>query len=583
VSNFRFLSFALALVVMQAAVPAASLPAAPAGDAALTALAKDYYRAEWLFSPTGATGTGVHDYDDRLDPVTPVAIKAEIAHLHATLNALAAIDAATLSFDGQVDQKSLDASIRGNLYQLEERATWQSDPGYYTGIGAGGVYAIISRAFAPASKRLTLAIDREAQLPGLLQQAEKNIVPTLVPAIVAKVAELDAQGSVDFFSTDVPRAFVGVGDAASQARFKAVNAAVMAAFKSYASFIHTRVAPKAHAPYAIGAATYRRLEQLQNIEDIPLDKLLAIGEARLARDKADFIATAKRIDPKKTPGQVLADIQKNHPTNAQLLSVAQAQLAQLVSFIKAKHIIDLPDAPIAKVIKTPQFAAQTTFASMNSPGPLETVATEAYYNVTLADPKWPADKAEQHLRFYTPYWLLIVSAHEAYPGHYVNYLFNKEHDLSLIRKIEWNPAFGEGWAHYDEQMMVDEGLGGGDPRYRLAQLSGALWRDCRYVVGIKEHTQGMTVEQATKFFMDNSYQPQEPAFREAVRGTMDPLYGYYTLGKLMLLKLRDDYKTKLGADYSLAKFHDELLSHGDPPIYFMRKYLLGQDDKGSLL
>jgi uncharacterized protein (DUF885 family) len=581
VSSRVVLIFAAACALF--AMPGASLSAPASGDAALSALAIDYYRAEWKFSPTTATGTGVHDYDAQLDPVTPAAIQAEIAHLHRTLAALEALDLPSLSFDGQVDEKILDASIKTNLYQLEQRAIWQSDPGYYTGIGAGGVYAIISRSFAPASKRLTLAIDREAQLPGLMRQAEKNIVPSKVPAIVANVAELDAQGSVDFLSTDVPQAFAGVHDAALQARFKTVNAAGIAAFKEYAAFIHTKVAPKAHAPYAIGAADYRRLEQLQNIEDIPLDKLLTIGEARLARDKADFLAAAKQIDPTKTPTQLLDALQRDHPTNAQLLSVAQSQLAQLVAFIKTKHIIDLPNAPLAKVVKTPLFAAQTSFASMNSPGPLETVATEAYYNVTVADPKWPADRTAQHLAFYTPYRMLIISSHEAYPGHYTNYLFNKEHDLSLIRKIEWNVAFGEGWAHYDEQMMVDEGLGGGNPRYRLFQLSAALWRDCRYIVGIEEHTQGMTVDQATKFFMDNAFQAREPAYREAVRGTMDPLYGYYTLGKLMILKLRDDYKAKTGADYSLAKFHDELLSHGDPPIYFLRKYLLGQDDKGSLL
>jgi uncharacterized protein (DUF885 family) len=203
--------------------------------------------------------------------------------------------------------------------------------------------------------------------------------------------------------------------------------------------------------------------------------------------------------------------------------------------------------------------------------------------VTPADPTWTKQQTDEHLRFYNRYQTMVLSSHETYPGHYVNYLFNKQDHLSLTRELEWNVAFGEGWAHYSEQMMVDEGLGNGDPRYRLAQLTGALLRDGRYVVGIKEHTQGMTIDQATTFLMDNSFLGREPAYREAVRGTDDPLFGYYTLGKLMLLDLRDDYKAKMGSDYRLAAFHDAVLSHGDPPIYFLRKLLLGPGDRGPLL
>ncbi len=580
-SNRLLLIFAAACALF--AIPGASLSAPASGDAALSALANDYYRAEWQFSPTNATATGVHDYDAQLDPVTPSAIHAEIAHLHSTLKRLEAMDPTALSFDAQVDRQILESSIQGGIFSLEQRADWQTQPSYYTDIGAGGVYVIMSRAFAPLDARLKLVIAREQQIPNVLKQGEQNLVPAKMSAVVAKLGELDAAGSVDFLANDVPKAFAGVSDPVLQKQFKAANAAAIASFKDYAAFIHARLVPKAKAPYAIGAATYRHLEKLQNIVDIPLDQLLAIGEARLKKDKADFLAAAKQIDPVKSPAQVIDEIQRDHPKNGQLLALAQAQLAQLVAFINAKHIIDLPAAPLAKVVKTPDFAAQTSFASMNSPGPLETRATEAYYNVTLADPKWPAAQVEEHLKVFNPVELLIISAHETYPGHYVNYLFNKEHDLSLIRKLEWNVAFGEGWAHYDEQMVVDEGLGNGDPRYRLMQLSEALLRDCRFVVGIKEHTQGMTVDQATTLFIENAFQPREPSYREAVRGTVDPLYGYYTLGKLMLLKLRDDYKAKMGANYSLAKFHDELLAHGDPPIYFLRKYLLGQDDKGSLL
>jgi uncharacterized protein (DUF885 family) len=229
------------------------------------------------------------------------------------------------------------------------------------------------------------------------------------------------------------------------------------------------------------------------------------------------------------------------------------------------------------------FQRATTFASMDSPGPLETVATQAYYNVTPIDATAPKAKQDQLLSFYNDYWLPLVSAHEVYPGHYVNYTIDKHLPLSLVRKLNWSSSFGEGWAHYDEQMMVDEGWGEGDPKVRLAQLGGALLRECRFIVGIEEHTAGMSVEGGTQFFMHNAFMSREAASKEALRGTQDPTYGYYTLGKLEILKLRSDMQKKLGPAYSLQAFHDMLLAHGDPPIPLLRPLLLGDADDGKVL
>lgn len=552
------------------------------GDSKLAAIGQTFYNGSWEFRPAQATGAGVHDYDSQLGSVTPAAFAVEIARLHATLDELQALKADDLSLDGQADRQLLISDIGRRLFALETRPEWRMSPNYYVDLGSGAVFSIVSRDFASLSARMILVTQRESKIPAMLAQGEKNIVSSEVPAIYAQTAQLDALGAADFLEHDVADAFAPVGGP-NKAEFDKNNAAAAAAFRSYAAYIKQTVVPEAHAPFAIGAAAYEHLETLQNVDDIPLSRLLAVGEANLAKDKAAFIATAHEIDPNESPEVVANKIKADHPTADRLIPTAQADLNDLVAFIKAKHILDLPDAPVARAVPTPQFERQFTFASMDSPGPLETKATEAYYNVTPVDPGWTSAQSDEHLGFFNRYNLLVVSAHETYPGHYTNYLFNKQTDLSLIRKLEWNIAFGEGWAHYDEQMVVDEGLGGGDPRYRLAQLSGALQRDCRYIVGIKEHTQRMTIEQATQFLMDNGFMGREPAYREAVRGTEDPLYGYYTLGKLMLLKLRSDYQTKMGAQFELAKFHDALLSHGDPPIYYIRRMLLGADDKGSLL
>lgn len=577
------LTACIVLAVFSSVAGASPAFASSAADAKLANIGAAFYQGAWRFRPAEATGTGVHDFDSQLGSVTPAAFAAEIARLHTTLDELEALDANDLSLDGLADRQLLESDIGGRLFSLEERPDWRMSPNYYVDLGSSAVFSIVSRDFAPLATRMRFVIAREHAIPAMIDQAEKNIEPSSVPAIYAQTAALDALGAADFLRHDVADAFAPVADPALKAEFAQTNAAAATAYEHYAAFIKRSVVPEAHAPFAIGAAAYEHLETLQNVEDIPLSKLLAVGEANLAKDKAAFVATAHRIDPNATPGQVVARMSADHPSADQLIPTAQSDLSDLVAFIEAKHIIDLPKAPVAKAVPTPKFERQFTFASMDSPGPLETKATEAYFNVTPADPTWDAAETDQHLRFFNRYNLLVLSSHETYPGHYTNFLFDKHASLTEIRKLEWNVAFGEGWAHYDEQMMVDEGLGGGDPRYRLAQLSSALLRDSRYVVGIKEHTQGMTIDEATTFLMDNAFVGREPAYREAVRGTEDPLYGYYTLGKLMLLKLRADYKAKAGASFDLAKFHDALLSHGDPPIYYIRKMLLGSDDKGSLL
>lgn len=573
---------ATAMLCAMSAPASAQCGSCTAGNA-LNLAASRFYRHEWSVAPQTATTTGIHEFDRDLQAVTTAAFATEIGALHSYQTTIEAIPSASLSLDEQADKALILQDIQTSLFSLETRPAWRISPDYYVGIGSNSIFGIMARDFAPAPVRLADVIARERQIPAMLAQAEKNLDPDRISAIAAQVGQLDASGAADFLAHDVPGAFDGVGDPTLKSQFTASTSAASAAYAAYAQFIKTSIEPRAHASYAIGAAAYEHLETLQNVEDIPLPKLLAVGKANLAKDKAAFVAAARAIDPTKSPEAVALELQADHPTADQLIPTAQADLNDLVAFIKAKGIIDLPDAPIAKVVPTPKFERQFTFASMDSPGPFEKVATEAYYNVTPVDPAWTAAQTEQHLGFFNRYQLMIVSSHEVYPGHYVNYLYNKRTTLSTIRAIEWNVAFGEGWAHYDEQMMVDEGLGGGDPRYRLAQLTAALTRDCRYIVGIEEHTQGMTIDGATQFFVDNAYMGREPAYREAVRGTQDPLYGYYTLGKLMLLKLRTDYQAKMGSSYTLRGFHDALLSHGDPPIYYVRKMLLGASDTGSLL
>jgi uncharacterized protein (DUF885 family) len=272
-----------------------------------------------------------------------------------------------------------------------------------------------------------------------------------------------------------------------------------------------------------------------------------------------------------------------HPTSAQLLPAAQADLVKLRAFVVARHIIDLPADAQIRVTETPPFLRATTEASMDAPGPLETVARQAYYNVTPVNPHDPPKVQEQYLESFNDYERPIISAHEVYPGHYTNFMIDKHVPLTLTEKLLTATSFVEGWAHYDEQMVVEQGWGNGDPRVKLMQLREAIWRNARYVAGVKLHTQGWTVAQATRFFQTQAFLDPASARAEARRGTQDATYGYYTLGKLEILKLREDYKKKLGPQFSLARFHHDLLQYGDPAIPLLRPLLLGADDDGKLL
>jgi uncharacterized protein (DUF885 family) len=560
---------------------ASGAPESPIGDQRLDALATRYFAQNWRLNPIAATEVGVHDYDALLPDLSADGFTIRIAFLKRTLAELHAIDPTTYGAEGSYDARIMEGTLERDLLNLQERQTWRHNPSFYTGQASAAIYSLLTREFAPLRERMRSVVARERLIPALLEKAKPNI--TTVDATTAKLADLNMRGTVNFFATTVPPALAGVHDAALQSQFRASNDAAVAALRAYAA--EMAAGPLAHpaGTYAIGSKLYERLLDLQELAPITLAQYEQVGENALTQTRAAFVETAKAIDPSKSPSDVSATLGAKHPSAENLLKSAAAGLVALRRFVIAHNIITLPPDNDVEVVPTPEFERQTSFASMDAPGPLEKVATKAYYNVTPVDPSWSAKEKDEHLAFFNDYAFPIVSLHEVMPGHYVNFVLDKHEKLSMIRRLESSVSFEEGWAHYDEQMMVDEGWGGGDPRVRLSQLQLALQRECRFLVGLREHTQNLSVEDATKFFEDNAFLAEAPARREALRGTQDPLYGYYTLGKLEILKLRDDYKAKMGSKYTLQAFHDELLAHGDPPLAIVRRIILGVDDNGRLL
>jgi len=367
--------------------------------------------------------------------------------------------------------------------------------------------------------------------------------------------------------------------APAEARMRSVTAREVAAIQDYAQWLKNDLMPKASGDYAIGADAYRRMLNDDDMVDIPLDQLEQVGVRELARLRDEFQKTSALIDSKRSPAEVMESLTREHPDTAHVLPTVAAGLANIRAYVVAHHIATIPSDVLPMVRETPPYARATTFASMDSPGPFEKTS-EAFYYVTLPDPTWPDAKKEQLLAFYSAPSISDTSVHEVFPGHYVQFLNNRRNP-DVVRLIYGSGADIEGWGLYCEQMMLDEGLHNGDPKYRLAQLQMALMRACRYLVGIRMHTQRMTVDQAARFFEDNAYQTPHNAMVEALRGTGDPGYLRYQLGKLMILKLREDVRKQQGAAFDLGKFHDAFLKQGAVPIRLIRRAMLGND--GPLL
>jgi uncharacterized protein (DUF885 family) len=551
-------------------------PAAGSGDEAFTKLAADILEDTYRRAPTQATYLGIHKYDDKLEDYSRQAVGAWVEAARRFRSQLDGIDPATLTLGKQLDREQLMHSLDSRVLTLDVIRPWAKDPDTYSSGVTNTAYIMIKRSFAPLDQRLKLLIEREKLMPEAFTEARTNLDNP--PRVYVEIAIQQIDGNREFFKDAVTGAFKDVKDAALMAEFKKANTAVIAALMDYKTWLQKDLLPRAKGEFAFGAETYRKKLAADEMIDTPLDELLKIAETNLRQNQAAFAEAAKKIDPAKTPSEVLALVEKDHPPADKLLSTSQGTLDALAAFITDHHIATIPKSERARVEETPPFLRATTFASMDTPGPFEKVATEAYYNVTLPDPKWPRAEAEDYMRGW--YYPLIsnVSVHEVWPGHYLQFLYAKDFP-SDTRKVFGANSNSEGWAHYCEQMMIDEGFHADDPKYRLAQLQDALLRNARFIVGIRMHTQGMTLEQAREFFVKEGYQPAKVAESETKRGTSDATYGYYTMGKLMILKLRDDYKAKMGPQYTLQGFHDAYIKLGPLPLPLMRRAMLGDIGK----
>jgi uncharacterized protein (DUF885 family) len=548
-------------------------PAAPAADdSAFAAFVDAYFDADAAFSPSSATANGFHEYDARLEDLSRTSFESRIAQLKGFQAQLEDLRQQPLSEPAAIDAEALDGQIRGQLLDLATLRAWEHNPMYYAYLPGGAIDGLMKRDFAPAQKRLDSAIGRLEAVPLIHTAARENLKNP--PREFTDLSIRLTEGSIGFFEGAVAEwALQAAGDdEALLTRFRSANAAVVESMRDFAKWLKEDLLPRSDGNYALGEEHFLAKLRYEEMVDLPLPELLARGDAQLERDYAAFVETARAIDPDRTPAEVMVALSDQHPSEDELLPSVRGSLDDARQYLIDHDIVTIPSEVRPRVEETPPFARAGSFASMDTPGPYETNATEAFYYVTPVQPEWDAKHKEEHLRLYNPYVVAMINVHEAWPGHYLQFLYASRFPTKT-RKLVFSGTNVEGWAHYTEQMMVDQGFGDGAPQVRLAQLQEALLRDCRYVVGIKLHTAGMSVEEGARIFEEKAFQEPANAYEEARRGAYNPTYLYYTLGKLEIQKLRDEYRERTGA--SLKQFHDAFVAQGGLPIPLVRKILLG--------
>jgi uncharacterized protein (DUF885 family) len=564
------LALLLALGLLAASAPP-RLTAAPAPSAEFAHFVDDYFEAQFRARPSAGTEAGLHQYDQQLEDLSRARVLARIAELKQLEARLDAFDRSQLSFDEAIDAQALGGDVRSELQGLEVLRTWERNPMPYVRVPGNAVDGLMKRNFAPAHDRLRSIVARLEAVPAVYAAARANVQNP--PKEFTDLAIRMCDGAAGFFEGAVARwAKDAAGsDTALLAEFEKANAVVLQETRAFAAWLKDDLLPRSKGSYAIGASNFLAKLKYDEMVEMPLETLLARGEAQLAKDHAAFVETARRIDPAKTPAQVMRSLSDEHPTAEDLIPSVRRSLEAARRFLVEKDIVTIPSEVRPLIEETPPFARGGSFASMDNPGPFETKATEAFYYVTPVEKDWDAQHQEQHLRLYNPYVVPMINVHEVWPGHYLQFLYSK-HFKTKTRQLTFCGTNAEGWAHYTEQMMVDQGFGDGSPKIRLAQLQEALLRDCRYVCGVKLHTKGMTVEEGARLFVETGFQEPANGFEEARRGAYNPTYLYYTLGKLEIQDLAREYMQAKKA--SLKQFHDAFVAEGGLPIPLVRKILL---------
>jgi uncharacterized protein (DUF885 family) len=529
--------------------------------------------------PTGATLDGVHTHDDLLEDFSRQGVEQHTRALSGFSRRLQDINASDLTAVEKAEQPMVEANIQSRVFELEQIRTWERNPQLYADTLCSSLAAQVVFTHAPLPERARRVLSKLRQTGRLVQAARDNIKDP--PGIFLKVGLETFRGALNFIEKDLPRAFSALDDLHLLGDLADASTEAAQAIGSYIQYLEAEIAPKARASFRLGRDPFQRKLKLDEGINIDPDRLLAIALREFKTTQEEFKAVAGRLNG-GDPVAAWRKAKEQHPAPGQLSAAAQQQLEEIGTFIDRHAIVSRPEGEPVVVAPTPEFY-RWSFASMWVSGPFEQKPTRAYYYLTDADPSWPLDKQEEHLRDFNYPTLWAISIHEVNPGHFLHYQFLRKVESKVRKSIMFSPAsFVEGWAHYAEQMMIEAGFRRDDQTLRLGQLAEALIRLARFIVSIRLHVEDWSVEQSMRFFRDECFMEEGGARREAERGTFDPTYLVYSVGKLMLLKLRREYKERQGPKYSQKAFHDQLLSNGTATFGVHRQLMLGEST-GDLL
>ena len=568
-------AFAMSLLAAcgKSETPASSTPASQAAsdDSAWPAFVEQFLEAHYAANPAFGVGVGRHEFDGQLPDWSPAGIGKEIERLEQARGKALEYSDAALS-PKQRFQRGYFVYVMDNLlfWLRDARAPFNNSDYYFSNGLDPNTYVAVP--YAPAETRLRAFIKYAQAIPAAVEQIRSNL-QTPLPRTIVEYGVAGFGGFPEFYRQDVPRAFAEVQDEQLQKELRAAIEPAAQAMEQMSKWFESQRA-QANDGFALGPEKFAAMIRLTEGVTTSLDKLEAMGRADLERNLAALAEACKAYLPKGSIAACMAKQSADKPEGGAVAG-ARAQLADLRAFVVDHNIVTIPGPEEAKVEEAPAYKRQNS-AYINIPGPYETNLPSVYY-IAPPDPQWT--KAEQEAYIPSEADLLFTSVHEVWPGHFLQFLHSNRSEWRF-GQVFVGYAFAEGWAHYTEELMVEQGLAKDSPQKHIGQLSNALLRNVRFMCAIGLHTQGMTVAQCEQMFKEKAHQDAGNARQQAARGTYDPAYLNYTMGKLMIMKLRKDWQAK-HPQKTLQEFHDEFLSYGGPPIPLVREQML-QEKGGEL-
>jgi len=539
----------------------------------------DYLAYLYEVLPSKASLDGVHLHDDLLEDLSRGAIDAHTRALSGFGRRLHQIETAQLPPVEQVEHRIIASDIEARMHELETLRTWDRNPHIYADILGTSLASQALFSYAPEPERARRVVSKLRQVPRLVQAARDNIKDA--PGILVKVGLETWRGALKFVESDLPRAFSTLDDLHILGDLADTSTEAATAIGSFIEYLETDIAPRAKASFRLGRERFEQKLKLEEGIGLNAERLLTIALRELNEVQEEFRSVAGRLNG-GDPIEAWRRAKEEHPAPGTLVSVAQGHLKELEDFIRRQAIVTVPEAEGVIVAPSPEFY-RWAYASMWTAGPFESKPSRAYYYLTDVERGWSPERQKEHMRDFAMPVLWNISIHEVFPGHFLQHQHLRHVESKVRKSTLFAPSsFVEGWAHYCEQMMIEAGFRRNEPAVKLGQLAESLVRLARCVVGIRLHCEDLSVEQGVRFFRDEAFLEDANARREAERGTFDPTYLVYSIGKLMMLKLRRDYKEQLGGRFSLRTFHDAVLAQGSAPFWAHRRLLLNELTDASL-